>query len=168
LTRGAEPADPAGMSAQPPIPVRRTILLLLAASVAACGTPVPIKEKFPPAPIGTGATLAGTVSYGEPVMLPDGAVVEVRLQDMSRADGATFLLGRGRSPAAGLQGNISYSLSYDPARIQPGGQYGVTARIEVGNQILFVSGEPVPVLTGDDRQDHAGRANIRVRPAAKR
>lgn len=155
-------------AAELPMPVRHLLILALSAVLAACGTPTPIQEKFPPPPIGTGATLAGTVSYGEPVVLPDGAVVEVRLQDMSRADGATFLLGRGRSPAAGLQGNISYSLSYDPARIQPGGQYGLTARIEVGNQILFVSGDPVPVLTGDDRQDHAGRANIRVRPAAKR
>ncbi len=148
------------------MPVRRFVALALGLALAACGTPTPIQEKFPPPPIGTGATLAGTVSYREALVLPDGAVLEVRLLDASQADGATVMIGRGRTKAVGLQGNISYSLSYDPAKIDPGGIYTMSARIEVGNQVLFVNAAPVPVLTGDDRQDHAGRVNIRVRPAA--
>ncbi len=156
----------------PPIIARRLVVLALAAALAAalagCGTPTPIQEKFPPPPIGTGATLAGTVSYAEPVTLPDGAVLEVRLVDGSRADGATVLIGRGRTRAVGLQGNVSYSLSYDPAKVDAGGIYTMSARIEVGRQVLFASEAPVPVLTGDNRQDHAGRVNLRVRPAAPR
>ncbi len=150
------------------MPVRRFVALALALTLAACGTKVPIQEAFPPKPIGTGATLAGTATYQEAVVLPDGAVLDVQLRDVSRPEKPAVTLGRGRTRAAGLQGNVSYSLSYDPSRIQVDGRYVMRARIEVGNQVLFVNANEVPVLAGDDRQDHAGRVNFAVRPAGPR
>lgn len=150
------------------MPARRLLCLALAAVLAGCGSPAPIQEVFPPKPLGTGARLAGTVSYQEPIVLPDGAVLEVQLQDVSRDNAPAVMLGRGRTRAAGLQGNISYSLSYDPSLIRDGGSYAMAARIEVGKQRLFVSDAPVPVLTGSDRQDHAGRVNITVKPVGQR
>lgn len=148
--------------------VRRFVVLVLALTLAACGEKVPIQEVFPPKPIGTGATLAGTVTYQEAIVLPDGAVLDVQLRDVSRPEAPPVTLGRGRTRAAGLQGNISYSLSYDPSRIQVDGRYVMRGRIEVGNQVLFVNADDVPVLTGDDRRDHDGRVNFAVEPVAPR
>lgn len=85
------------------------------------------------------ATLRGTVSYRERIALPPGAVVDVTLADVSRADAPSVTIGAQRIDApAGPP--IHFALRYDRARITPRGTYAVLARISSGTgQLLWIT-----------------------------
>ena len=92
-------------------------------------------------------TVAGTVTYRQRVALPPDAVVEVRLQDTSRADVAAHTIGQAIIPTAGAQVPIPFRIDYDPAAIDPSHSYSVRATITVGGKLLFTSTTAHPVLT---------------------
>ena len=94
----------------------------------------------------TGAVV-GTVSYRQRVALPADAVVEVRLQDTSRADVAARTVGQTTIATAGAQVPIPYRIEYNPATIDPTHSYSVRATITVGGRLLFSSTTMYPVLT---------------------
>src|SRR5690606_30627331 len=50
-------------------------------------------------------------------------------------------------PLAGMAFPMSFELPYDPATIAGDRAYAVAARILSGNQLLYVTLSPVPVLT---------------------
>ena len=94
----------------------------------------------------TGAVV-GTVSYRQRVALPPDAVVEVRLQDTSRADAAARTVGQTTIATAGAQVPIPYRIEFNPASIDPSHSYSVRATITVGGRLLFSSTTMHPVLT---------------------
>lgn len=83
-------------------------------------------------------TLSGTVSYRERIALPESAVVEVKLVDVSRADAPaqtiaeTIIRPKSQVP-------VPYVLAYDSARILPNRSYALQARITVGEQLMFIN-----------------------------
>ncbi len=93
------------------------------------------------------AVITGTVTYREKIALPGDAVVEVALQDVSRADGLPTVLRRVRLEDVG-QPPVAFRLAYDPAAIDSTRRYAVHARITAGGRLLFVSDRRDPVLTG--------------------
>ncbi|MCB4769684.1 YbaY family lipoprotein [Ancylobacter sp. Lp-2] len=98
-------------------------------------------------------TLSGTVYYRERIALPPGAIVEVRLLDVSKADAPARTLARTRIRPQG-QVPIPYELSVNAARILPGHRYALRASILVGGRIWFTSTTHHPVFAGGpDRTD---------------
>jgi putative lipoprotein len=91
-------------------------------------------------------TVTGTAAYRERIALPPDAVLEVSLEDVSRADAPADLIGRATVDPAG-QVPIPFSISYDPARIDPSHRYSVRARITRQGELLFTSTTFHPVLT---------------------
>jgi putative lipoprotein len=91
-------------------------------------------------------TVTGTAAYRERIALPPDAVLEVSLEDVSRADAPADLIGRATVDPAG-QVPIPFSISYDPARIVTGHRYSVRARITRQGELLFTSTSSYPVLT---------------------
>ena len=93
------------------------------------------------------AVLSGTVTYRERIALPPGAVVEVKLLDVSRMDVAAEVIAEAviRSEH---QVPIRFELAYDPERIDQRHRYSVQARILVDGRLWFNSTQAVPVLTG--------------------
>jgi putative lipoprotein len=91
-------------------------------------------------------TVTGTAAYRERIALPADAVLEVSLEDVSRADAPAELIGRATVDPAG-QVPIPFSISYDPARIAPSHRYAVRARITRQGELLFTSTSSYPVLT---------------------
>ena len=91
--------------------------------------------------------VVGTVTYRQRVALPADAVVEVRLQDTSRADAAARTIGQTSIPTHGAQVPIPFRIDYDPAGIDPSHSYSVRATINVGGKLLFSSTTMYPVLT---------------------
>lgn len=89
--------------------------------------------------------IAGTITYREKVALPPTAVVEIRLEDVTRAD-ATSVVTTSRNEHAG-QVPIRFELPYDAAAIDPRGRYAVRATIKDGDTILFTSLDTALVLT---------------------
>jgi putative lipoprotein len=93
------------------------------------------------------ATVSGVVMYLERRALPPEAVVTIRLQDISRADARAILLGEQRIALDGRQVPVPFEISYDPAAIDERMSYAVSARIELGDQLLMISDTVHPVIT---------------------
>ncbi len=88
------------------------------------------------------ATLTGIVTYRPRVALPAGAVVEVRLLDVSGAD----TLARVEIVTRGEQVPVAFSLPYDPDAIQPRRRYVVHATIAVGGRVAWRTTTQHPVF----------------------
>lgn len=117
-------------------------LVLAAGLLAACSTN--------PAP--SSASLSGEVFYLQRIALPPSAQVSVSLQDVSLADAPAQVLANQVLPG-GKQVPIAFTLNYDPAQVKPGHSYAVSARIELGGKLMFISTERHSVkLDGSDAQ----------------
>lgn len=94
------------------------------------------------------ATLEGSVWYRQRSALPEGAVVEVRLLDVSRADAPATVLAQTQIVPT-TQVPIAFTLHYDAAQILPAHSYALQAKILLGDTLLFISTERYDVLTRD-------------------
>jgi putative lipoprotein len=90
--------------------------------------------------------IEGTATYRERMALPPGAVLEVTLEDVSKADAPAEVIGRTRVEDPGNP-PIRFEISYDTSRIDPRRDYTVRARIMVEGEPFFVTDEHYPVLT---------------------
>lgn len=90
--------------------------------------------------------ISGTVTYRERILLRPGAVLEVFLEDVSRADASADILATTSLPDPGAP-PYSFSLSYDPAIVSPNHSYNIRAHISQGGKLLFHTADAYPVLT---------------------
>jgi uncharacterized lipoprotein YbaY len=98
------------------------------------------------APMNNHAEITGTATYRERMALPADAVFEATLEDISRADAASRVLGSTRiqSPAAPP---IEFRISYDPQQIEATHRYAVRAQILHNDRLMFTTDTVHPVLT---------------------
>ena len=94
--------------------------------------------------------------------LRPGAVLEIELLDISRADAPADRLASIRIKVPG-QVPIPFTLPYDPAMIEANRTYAVTAKLILGREVLFRSDTVHPVLT---RGAGASAEILMVRTAA--
>lgn len=93
------------------------------------------------------ANVTGNVTYVEKIALPDDAVIEVYLVDVTNPEApGTFISGISER-ANGQQVPISFSLPYDSLQINPAGHYIVQAFISANGQLLFSNAAGVAVIT---------------------
>lgn len=93
------------------------------------------------------AAIEGRVYFGGgEVDLPDGAVVEVRLLDTSRADASAITIGEQVIRDA-RRLPVAFRIPYDPADIDERLDYTLQARITLGERLLYVNDTVHPVLT---------------------
>lgn len=103
--------------------------------------------------------VTGTVTYRERIALPPDAVVEVRLEDVSRQDvAATVIAAKTIAPAPPVP--ISFELPYDPGAIDERHSYALRATIRRGERPLFVTDAAHLVLTRGN-PDHADLVLVR-------
>lgn len=122
--------------------MKKLSLLCLTALLAACQSPQPVAK----------AALDGEVFYLQRIALPPAATLSVTLQDVSLADAPAVTLAEQKGPVHG-QVPLPFHLDYDPAQVQPGHRYSVSARIEHAGELLFISTEHHGVqLNGQDPQ----------------
>lgn len=91
------------------------------------------------------ATLTGSATYRERIAVPPGAVLEVQLADISRADVAADVLSSKRYALQGVPAD--FSLDYDEALIETNMTYAVSASIRLDGKLLFTTDTVYPVLT---------------------
>jgi putative lipoprotein len=115
-----------------------------------------------PAGAAQDAVVSGTAAYRERIALPPGAVLEVELRDISRADAPAPLIAATRVETAG-QVPIPFVLRYDPARLDPRGRYAVLARLLVDGVVGWRTDSIHPLPQGGSG---AGVALQLVRAAA--
>ena len=92
------------------------------------------------------ATVTGTVTYRQRIAMPPGAVVEVSLLDVSRADAPAVVLDKLEIKPT-TQVPIPFTLSYDPAQIDERHTYAVQARILVEGRLWFINATRHSVIT---------------------
>ena len=104
------------------------------------------------APAG-GDAVEGRVFFGGgEVELPDGAVVEVRLQDTSRADAPAVTLGE-RVIRDARRLPLAFRIPYDPADIDQRNEYTLQASVTLGERLLYTNDTVHSVLTGGAPED---------------
>ena len=88
--------------------------------------------------------IRGTASYRERLMLPPQAVFEARLEDVSRADAPSRVLGQ--SQITGANSPIRFEIPYLREMISARSRYSVSARITVDGELWFVNDTLTPVF----------------------
>ncbi|MGX1740518.1 YbaY family lipoprotein [Bosea sp. NPDC055353] len=91
-------------------------------------------------------TLRGTVACRERMALPPGAIVEVKLLDVSLADAPSRTIAETR--VSGRRIPARWTLRFDSRRIEPRHSYALQARILDGDRLLFITTERHSVFTG--------------------
>ncbi|TAH49233.1 MAG: LysM peptidoglycan-binding domain-containing protein [Chloroflexota bacterium] len=94
----------------------------------------------------TDAQVTGSVSYLQKIALPDDAVYEVYLVDMTN-DAAPVYISGVSNRTNGQQVPLPFSLPYDSAQINPSGKYVVQAFISSTDRLLFKNSSGVAVIT---------------------
>jgi len=92
------------------------------------------------------ATVKGTINTQDQADLPAGAIVNVQLQDTSRADAPAVVLGEQviQNPE---QFPIPFEIEYDPAQIDERSVYSMRVRIEVEGKLIFINTTAHHVIT---------------------
>ena len=109
------------------------------------------------------AWVTGTVSYRQRIALTPGAVLEVKLVDVSRADAPSTTIATQTIKPAGKQVPIAFDLAYDLRRIDPRGRYSIQVRILDRNKLRFKSTDAYLVITGG----HPQKVNVIVKPVGR-
>ncbi len=130
------------------------VLALLAVACMPVTAPGTVPDASGPTPaaqdeepgVPTGV-LTGTVTYLQRVALPPGSVIEVQLQDVSRADVAAEVIASQTITTAGENVPIPFLLSYDPLQIDSLNEYALSVRIHVEGQLQWINTERYAVLT---------------------
>ena len=95
---------------------------------------------------GSTSTIGGEVRFHRDVDLPDGAIVTVKLLDTSVADASAIELGCDVIENADSL-PVRFSIEYDPAEVEGRAEITLSARVEVGDQLLYINDTVHPVLT---------------------
>lgn len=90
--------------------------------------------------------IRGSVTYRERMALTPGTTLEVELLDVSKPDAPAMVVATESVPVV-RQVPIPFTLSYDPAAIQPANRYALAARLVQDGRMIFRSAATTPVLT---------------------
>ena len=91
--------------------------------------------------------VSGSAAYRQRIAMPPGAVLTVRVEDVSRADAPAPVLAETREPFGARQVPIAFSLNVPSAAIDPRFSYSVRATITVDGQLRFTTTRSYAVLT---------------------
>jgi uncharacterized lipoprotein YbaY len=108
----------------------------------------------------TPGTVSGTVTYMLRMALPPEAVVDVQLQDVSRADAKAAVIAEEKITVGERQVPIPFELKVDAGKIEPSHTYTVRAQILVDGEIRFTSQQAYNVLT----KGNPAKVEIVVKP----
>lgn len=101
-----------------------------------------------------GEQVTGEVTYLPRIALPEDAVLEVSLQDVSLADAPATLIGFQTYKTDGAQVPLPYAVSYNPDLIIANHTYTVAARIYDGEgNLLFINDTSIPVINNGETTD---------------
>lgn len=103
-------------------------------SLAACG--------------GSSDQVTGTIVLPEGATVPEGATINVQIQDTSKADAPAETIGQQTIEGPGQEGSIPFAVDYNPDDIDSRFQYTMSVRIEDGQGgLLFINDTAIPVIT---------------------
>jgi putative lipoprotein len=122
-------------SAQP-LAARRLLVLAAALAPLLTASCAMTRDNVPTVTL---STIAGTVAYRQRIALPPDAVVKVTLADVTAADAPAKVIANLTFATEGRQVPLPFSLRFDGSRLDPNRVYSVSARIDQGARMLFVT-----------------------------
>jgi putative lipoprotein len=146
-----------GLSEAVIAPLRAILVFLAALGLSACA-----QQSGSTSAAAASAAVTGTVTYLQRMALTPDAIVMVRLEDVSRADAPTQLIGEQDIATEGRQVPVPFEIRYDPKAIDPSHTYAVSAQIVQGERLLFVTDTQHPVIT----RGNPSTVEILVKPAS--
>ena len=96
------------------------------------------------------SSITGTVAYLEQIALPPTAIIQVQLQDVSRAGAPAKTIAQEKITLGDRQMPVPFELKFDAAKIEAKHSYAVSARIVVDDKLRFLTDKAYPVLTRDN------------------
>ena len=93
--------------------------------------------------------VTGTVTYRQRIALPPGAVISIKLLDVSRQDAAAQIMSEQIIRTTGQQVPIPFKLKFDPAKIRVNHSYVVRAEIRIKGKLAFTTTKSYPVITNN-------------------
>jgi putative lipoprotein len=105
------------------------------------------------------AVIKGEAFYLERIALPDNAVMEAQLLDISLQDAPAKILGKVIVDPAG-QVPIPFKIYFNPKDQKPGHSYAVSANIRVDGKLIYANDTIHPALG----EDHQGPYRIQLVP----
>jgi uncharacterized lipoprotein YbaY len=105
--------------------------------------------------------ITGTVTYLVRLALPPDAIIQVQLEDVSRADAPATTIVADKILLGQRQLPIPFELKFDAAKIDAHHAYVVSARILVNDQLRFINDRTYPVFT----QGNPSHVEIILKPA---
>lgn len=138
-------------------------LLTQAPAVVAADKGAPSQTAAAPA-----LMVEGSASYRERIALPPGAVLLVKVEDVSLMDAPAKVLAEHQQVLGGKQVPLAFAIPLAPELVDARRRYGVRATIFVDGQMRFTSTRHYPVLTqgAPKRQDLLLQAVPANRPQA--
>ena len=94
-----------------------------------------------------GSTVSGEVRFVRDVDLPDDATVTVQLLDTSLADASAIELGEDVIENADRL-PVRFRIEYDLDQVEERNEYSLQARVELGDELLYINDTVHTVLTG--------------------
>jgi len=94
-----------------------------------------------------GGIVTGSLTLSEGDKLPEGAVLTIQLNDISRADAPSTLIGTQIIPVAGKSSPFDWRVYYPTKKIEQHNRYSVSAQISYDNHIQFRTTTSYGVIT---------------------
>lgn len=91
-------------------------------------------------------SIEGTAAYRERIAMPPDAVLDVVVEDVSRADAPAVIIAATRIASPGNP-PVAFAVAYDPAKISEDRRYVIRASVLAGGQLLFTTDTATPVIT---------------------
>ena len=92
-------------------------------------------------------TVSGTVAWREPIALPPGATLVLKLEEVSRPGAPPVLIAEQTMEGREREPPLTFELRYKGDAINPGREYYVSAEVSLLERPMFASPAPHPVLT---------------------
>ena len=112
-------------------------MLAILGACAAGGSAAPDVPSAKPAP--QMVSLSGNAFYRERIALPPTAELIVQIRDVSLMDAPAPLIAETRVKTEGRQVPLAFTIDYDRAMLNPRHRYAVSARIEDGGTLRWIT-----------------------------
>ena len=90
--------------------------------------------------------VTGTITFDGDQAIPEGAVMEVQLRDVSYQDAAAPLIASQTIQDPGLF-PVDFAVPYEPADIDPRAIYGLQVSVYLHDRLIFINDTAFDVLT---------------------
>lgn len=90
-------------------------------------------------------TITGAATYRQRIAMPPGAVLNVRIEDVSRADAKAVVLAEVSEVFGARQVPIPFSLTLPRTTIDARGRYSLRATVTVDGRLRFTTDKHYPV-----------------------